>query len=38
MRVAICGDCVSELLEDYGQEFPEEIHDDLPPDDLDEVT
>lgn len=35
--VALCGDCVHEMIEDYGQEFPEETFDDLPPDDLDEV-
>lgn len=31
--VALCGDCINEMIEDYGSEFPEEIHDDLPPDD-----
>jgi hypothetical protein len=38
-RVAhLCGDCAEDLfvdeIDDYGDEFPEESHDDLLPDDF----
>jgi hypothetical protein len=34
--IHLCGECVQESIEDFGAEFPEELIDDLPPDDFED--